>query len=82
MGVFENALLIPLSQLKGKIDIVVDLVNKHPEASVVVHCKTGMRARVGASILTHHLNCQVTVLNEVIDKIGEKGVKLTPYKGN
>jgi hypothetical protein len=41
-----------------------------------------MRARVGASILFNHISHPICVLNEVIDKISEKGAKLVPYKGN
>ena len=79
LGVFENALLLPLPEIKSKIDAVIDFVNKHPEANVVVHCKTGMRARLATSILYNHLDCEITVLNEVFEKITEKGVKLVPY---
>jgi hydroxyacylglutathione hydrolase len=82
-GVFENALLLALPDLKkSKIDLVIKMIDKHPEADVIVHCKTGMRARLATSILCNHLTCQISVLNEVFEKLPEKGAKFVPYKAN
>jgi rhodanese-related sulfurtransferase len=58
------------------------MVNKHPDADVIIHCKTGMRARLATSILYNHLTCQISVLNEVFEKLPEKGAKFVPYKAN
>ena len=53
-GVCENALLLALPEFKSKIDVVAEFVNNHPGADVIVHCKTGMRARLATSILCNH----------------------------
>lgn len=46
----------------------------------MVHCKTGIRARLAASILHNHVVQPVTVLNEVLDKlIKEEKVKTIPH---
>jgi hypothetical protein len=55
-------------------------VAKHPDADVIVHCKTGMRARLATSILSNHLTCQLGVLNEMFEKLPEKGAKIVQYK--
>jgi rhodanese-related sulfurtransferase len=76
----NGALHIPVYQLKSRMPEVLEFVNKHPESDVVVNCKTGVRARLAASILHCHVVQPVTVLNEVFDKLKEKGVDVVPYE--
>lgn len=45
-----------------------------------MQCKTGMRARLGASLMLNNGLGPVTVFNEVIDKVKEKGAILVPYQ--
>ena len=45
-----------------------------------MQCKTGMRARLGASLMLNNGLGPVTVFNEVIDKVKEKGAVLVPYQ--
>jgi rhodanese-related sulfurtransferase len=66
MGVLENSLHVPLPELKTRMDEVLEFINKHEDADLVVHCKTGVRARVAASILHNHVVQPVTVLNEIL----------------
>ena len=75
-------MLIPLPELKDKIEVVKEVLSKHEDANLVIHCKTGMRARLAASMLSIHLSCPIIVLNEVFEKLAEKGVKVQPYAGN
>ena len=44
-GTLENAILIPMLELSARVAELKD------KKSVLVHCRTGMRARVAASIL-------------------------------
>jgi len=61
---------------------VLEYIQKHSDADVVVHCKTGIRARLAASILHNHIVQPVTVLNEVLDTlIKEDKVKTVQYNG-
>lgn len=81
-GVFEESFHIPLPQLKTRMGEVLEYIEKHPDANVVVHCKTGIRARLAASILHNHTIQPVTVLNEIFDVLKKnEGVKTVPYNG-
>lgn len=61
---------------------VLEFIEKHSDADVVVHCKTGIRARLAASILHNHVVQPVTVLNEVFEVVAQKeGVKVVPVSG-
>lgn len=81
-GAFEDSLHIPLPQLRTRMGEVLEYIEKHPDANVVVHCKTGIRARLAASILHNHTIQPVTVLNEVFNELVKKeGVKTVPYNG-
>ncbi len=68
-GMFEGALFIPISQLKQRLDEVAEYIKKNKNKEIVIHCKTGMRARLGAGIMLSSGLGPVTVLNEVIDKV-------------
>lgn len=61
---------------------VLEFINKHTDADVVIHCKSGVRARLAASILHNHVIQPVTVLNELFEVVSQKGGKLVPYNGN
>lgn len=45
---------------------ILEFIEKNQDAEVVIHCKTGIRARLAASILHNHIIQPVTVLNEVL----------------
>ena len=47
-GIIEKAILIPLPQFPLKA------ANLKDEKNLVIHCRTGMRARVAASILAQY----------------------------
>lgn len=81
-GYFNGALFIPISQLKNRLDEVALYIKKHEGKEIVIQCKSGMRARLGASLMLNNGLGPVTVFNEVIDKVHEKGALLVPYVQN
>lgn len=56
-GVVEKALLVPLGEIRNKIDLIKDREN------VFVNCKSGMRARFAYSILAN-LGVPATIIIE------------------
>jgi rhodanese-related sulfurtransferase len=54
-GVFENSLLIPLPELKKRVEEARDKPN------ILVNCRTGIRARFAYSILAN-AGIEATVL--------------------
>lgn len=47
---------------------------------IVIQCRSGMRARLGASLMLNNGLGPVTVFDDVIDKVKEKGAVLVPYQ--
>lgn len=80
LGTFEDALLISLPTLMNEIKEVKKFMALHPDSDLVVNCKTGGRARLAASILLKY-GVHAIVLNEHLDKLKEKGFKMTEFKG-
>ena len=53
-GVFQNAFCVALPSLKVRMNETIDHIIKHKDHLIVIHCKTGMRARLASSILANH----------------------------
>lgn len=77
---FDGALFIPITQFKSRLEEVIEFVKKNDGKEIVVQCKSGMRARLCAGILLNNGFGPVTVFNEVIDKVKEKGAILVPFE--
>lgn len=61
--IFDNAIAIPLNELRDRVDEVPD------DKPIVVHCAGGYRSSAGASIIeNHYKNAKVYDLSDAIEK--------------
>jgi rhodanese-related sulfurtransferase len=78
MGMFKNALWVPMTELNERLDEIEEFMKNNTDKDVLIHCRKGPRARLGASILMNKGLGPIKVLDEMLDEIKEKLVPFTP----
>lgn len=63
---FENSFCVALPSLKVRLTETIDFISKNKDHTVVIHCRSGMRARLASSILANNGIENIVSLNELI----------------